>query len=432
MEEVVLQSSIEKDLLENEGEVSRTAVDVDGDNDANIEYHHNLLSIGEGTLHFILQFFVDDVHDLVRLSMINKALYVSVRNLTIAKERMEEVVPLSNADDLQHMAHWSRQGVVWDVDGIAANDKQLQDVEEDINEIFLSSLRIKTKNSDTAVWAVSRVYGLQWSMKNIYSFPYAVVDSLKSTKTLQSLSITGGNYNDLLLPAVFQNTSLRVFELWFGSFYSNHKEILEYAKHSMLERIDLFKNASTDDRMGIIVEALSHIKNLKSLRIWNRGMSEKSAGSLTTLISSTKSLRDLFLLRGKFDGEISLSLADAVALNQTLQTLRIWDCACGEKGASAFASALKRNNSIVEFRYSGNSSTSIGISSLTKALLNNETIRIFDLSNEEIDRIAIQGVCEVMRTNKTLCHFGIHSTNIGNEGCKSIVQACAKNHTSIS
>ena len=142
---------------------------------------------------------------------------------------------------------------------------------------------------------------------------------------------------------------------------------------NFIEHLDLSRNPIGDTGASPISEAASKAAMLKTLSLYECGITSKGAEDLSRTLAQNSSLKKLDIGWNNLGDEGISHLTEALKQNKHLKELWIGKCGMTDKGAASLASALSVNNSLKMLHIGGGKEalTEDGLSTITQPLANN-------------------------------------------------------------
>ena len=147
------------------------------------------------------------------------------------------------------------------------------------------------------------------------------------------------------------------------------------------------------------------------------------------LLQNDPKQRVLALTNKNIEDAEAQSLANALRINQTLQTLRLIDNQIGPRGAEALANTLRVNQTLQTLNLSHNQITEAGAQAFAIALAVNQTLRKLYLPCNHIGKSGIQALATALTVNHFLQTLVLDRNQIGDVGAQALATALEKNQS---
>ncbi|KAL3808416.1 hypothetical protein ACHAXA_001353 [Cyclostephanos tholiformis] len=134
----------------------------------------------------------------------------------------------------------------------------------------------------------------------------------------------------------------------------------------------------------------------------------------TNALATNESLKILNLYNNKIGVEGAKRLANAIANNKTLEQLNLEGAEIGDDGVKYLAETLKSNSSLEVLILRGNNIGDDGAASLATSLLFNTSIRVILLGQNRISDAGADKLAEVIEYNSVLDQIMLDSNNVSN------------------
>ncbi|KAL7480870.1 hypothetical protein ACHAW6_006537 [Cyclotella cf. meneghiniana] len=122
-------------------------------------------------------------------------------------------------------------------------------------------------------------------------------------------------------------------------------------------------------------------------------------------------------------------MAEALKINQALQTIDLGANLIGSEGARNLAEALKVNEILQRINLQRNLIGIAGARKLVEALKVNQTLQKIDLSKNLIGSEGAEKLVEALKGNQTLQEIDLRQNSAGNEGARKLAEALKVNQT---
>eukprot|EP01107_Rhizomastix_libera_P009912 TRINITY_DN2613_c0_g1_i1.p1 TRINITY_DN2613_c0_g1~~TRINITY_DN2613_c0_g1_i1.p1 ORF type:complete len:532 (+),score=155.34 TRINITY_DN2613_c0_g1_i1:117-1712(+) len=168
---------------------------------------------------------------------------------------------------------------------------------------------------------------------------------------------------------------------------------------------------------------------LKSLNIWNCGITFPGVQSLADAISKGASLIELDISSNQIgDNGISV-LCKSFTENPTLKYLNAENCELTVKGVESLSSAIKKGVELIELKISKNSIKDKGIAQLCNAFIENKSITALDVEGCCISESGIKSICDALRGGVNLVGIDLSSNYIQDSGISILCEGVTANHS---
>jgi hypothetical protein len=165
--------------------------------------------------------------------------------------------------------------------------------------------------------------------------------------------------------------------------------------------------------------------NLKNL-ITEQADAPCAGGALALLLRRHGRISGIDLSWIRIGSGGCVALAEAIALTNSLEWLKLDTTQVGDAGARALAKALTSNTSLSYLDLWGAEITSVGAIALADALPQNGTLGELELRANWIDDKAVGALIEAIRHTPTLRRLGLLESSISDEGIAQLSQAAAE------
>ncbi|XP_037116568.1 uncharacterized protein LOC119128357 isoform X2 [Syngnathus acus] len=192
-----------------------------------------------------------------------------------------------------------------------------------------------------------------------------------------------------------------------------------------LSHLDLGWNDLHDDGLEALAAGLAKPQcTLQVLGLMGCQLSKKSCEALASVLSSPGSLRELDLSGNKFHDNDGLeALAAGLAKPQcTLQVLRLRSCKLSKKSCEALASILSSSRTLRELDLSWNDLHDHGLEALAAGLAKPQcTLQVLRLVRCKIGTRGCVSLAKALRSNPShLQQLNLRGNNIGEEGKRAL------------
>ncbi|KAM9834904.1 uncharacterized protein ACBT44_014800 isoform 1-T1 [Syngnathus typhle] len=264
----------------------------------------------------------------------------------------------------------------------------------------------------------------------------ALASVLSSPGSLRELNL---NINDLWddgLEALAAGLAkpqctLRVLELQNCKLSKKSCEALVSVLSSpgSLRELDLGCNDLHDDGLEALAAGLAKPQcTLQVLRIWNCQLSKKSCEALASVLSLSRSLRELDLSGNDLHDHGLEALAAGLAKPQcTLQVLRLQDCKLSKKSCEALASVLSSPGSLRELDLGCNDLHDHGLEALAAGLAKPQcTLQVLRLQLCKLSKKSCEALASVLSSSRTLSHLDLYGNDLCDDGLEALAAGLAE------
>ena len=235
-----------------------------------------------------------------------------------------------------------------------------------------------------------------------------IVDALKGITTLKKLSLgNNGNRSKELAPAI-------------ASIVTRNK---------LMERLSLNNSGLNDDGVIKIAESLCNRSKLRWISFQNNNITKKSAGMLSSVISNSKELKNLYLGNNQLQVG-AIKLATALKTISSLKILDLQNDNILEEAADELAATIRANSSLEELWLGDNH---LGSSTLmiVNALKEITTLKKLSLGNNgNRSKELAPAIASVVTRNKLLETISLNNSGLNDNGVIKIAESLC-NHTKL-
>ena len=236
-----------------------------------------------------------------------------------------------------------------------------------------------------------------------------IVDALKEITTLKELSLgNNGNKSKELAPAIASVVTRNI----------------------LMEILSLSDSGLNDDGVIEIAESLcKHTTKLKVINLHKNNITEKSAESLSSIISSNTGLEELYL----GNNQLQLGAAQVATALKTISSLKVLNLSNNnipEQAADELSAAIRANNSLEKLWLNGNylgSSTVVIINALKEI----STLKELNLSDNENRNVELGSALTcVLSSNKLMEILSLSNSGLNDDGVTKIAKSLCE-HTKL-
>ena len=173
--------------------------------------------------------------------------------------------------------------------------------------------------------------------------------------------------------------------------------------------------------------SVSPLSSLKVLDLGNTGLHLEHCKVLKTLLGSTRTLRDLFVVDNQLSPECLDYIIDGVSENDTLFCLEMRDSRFSAENAKRLASVLESNSILIHVGLSCCDISPEGACSLANALRSNDSLLKLYLDRNPIGPEGAKAFAAMLYDNTSLRKLDVCDDSIGEEGAKNLANALEYN-----
>ncbi|KAM9834945.1 NACHT, LRR and PYD domains-containing protein 3-like isoform 2-T3 [Syngnathus typhle] len=266
----------------------------------------------------------------------------------------------------------------------------------------------------------------------------ALASVLSSSRTLRELDLSWNDLHDHGLEALAAGLAkpqctLQDLRLQRCNLSKKSCEALASVLSSSrtLSHLNLSNNDLCDDGLEALVAGLAALVaglakpqcTLEVLRLQRCQLSKKSCEALASVLSSSRTLRELDLSWNDLHDHGLEALAAGLAKPQcTLQVLKLWNCKLSKKSCEALASVLSSPGSLRHLDLNGNDLHDDGLEALAAGLAKPQcTLRVLKLQNCGIGRRGCVSLAKALWSNPShLQQLNLLGNHIGEEGKRAL------------
>ncbi|XP_067016908.1 protein NLRC3-like isoform X1 [Acropora muricata] len=195
--------------------------------------------------------------------------------------------------------------------------------------------------------------------------------------------------------------------------------------------VPMFEQTLSPEDINLLTEALTVNTSLSSLKLFNGPIGDEGANSLAQALEVNTSLSCLRLSSTSIGTRGANSLAQALRVNTSLSSLDLNSNSIRDEGANSLAQALSVNTSLSSLDLHYNCIYDKGANSLAQALSVNTSLSSLDLRYNCIYDKGADSLAQALEVYTSLSCLRLSSTSIGTRGANSLAQALRVN-TSLS
>lgn len=170
-------------------------------------------------------------------------------------------------------------------------------------------------------------------------------------------------------------------------------------------------NSIRDDGGRALAEALAMNRSLQWLKLAHTDIGPEGASALAEALKTNDTLKDLHLYNNDIGDDGACALAEVLKANNTsLLKLDLRTCGIGNTGACALGGALETNTSLVALFMMGNGVGDNGACALAGALETNRSLRSLGLSYNVVGLRGARALARMLHTNTLVSDLGYHVT----------------------
>ncbi|XP_062280867.1 NACHT, LRR and PYD domains-containing protein 14-like [Scomber scombrus] len=223
-----------------------------------------------------------------------------------------------------------------------------------------------------------------------------------------------------LIPAVRNCRKARLYDCGLSE---THCEVLASALKSNphLTDLDLSKNKLSDTSVKRLSAGLESPNcRLKTLRLYNCGLSESHCEVLASALKSNPHLTDLDLSHNKLsDSSVKRLSAGLESPNCRLKTLRLYNCGLSETHCEVLASALKSNPHLTHLDLSINKLSVSSVKRLSAGLESpNCRLKTLRLYNCGLSESHCEVLASALKSNPHLTELDLSDNNLSDSSIK--------------
>nr|XP_049616948.1 NACHT, LRR and PYD domains-containing protein 12 isoform X33 [Syngnathus scovelli] len=264
----------------------------------------------------------------------------------------------------------------------------------------------------------------------------ALASVLSSSRTLRKLDLSDNYLGDDGLEALAAGLAnpqctLQVLNLMTGDLRKKSCEALASVLSSSrtLRELDLSDNDLGDDGLEALAAGLAKPQcTLQVLKLNSCKLSKKSCEALASVLSSSRTLRELDLSWNDLGDDGLEALAAGLAKPQcTLQVLRLWDCNLSEKSGEALASVLSSSRTLRELDPSRNDLGDDGLEALAAGLAKPQcTLQVLRLDECKLSKKSCDALASVLSSSCSLRKLDLSNNDLGDDGLEALAAGLAK------
>ncbi|CAF24065.1 DUF294 nucleotidyltransferase-like domain-containing protein [Candidatus Protochlamydia amoebophila] len=182
-----------------------------------------------------------------------------------------------------------------------------------------------------------------------------------------------------------------------------------------------------DKEAEIIANALALNTALRSLRLQNNQISDRGAEAFARALASNATLKALWLDNNQISNEGAEAIAQALASNTALRELYLGNNQISDKGTEAIAQALASNTTLETLWLDNNQISFKGVKALVQSLAFNTTLKVIHLNSNKISDEGAEAIAQALASNTTLKILDLGNNQISDKGGKEIGKALAFN-----
>ena len=171
-------------------------------------------------------------------------------------------------------------------------------------------------------------------------------------------------------------------------------------KKSTVKTLILNFNKIMDEGVMAVSKVIGNENSvLEEVRLYSCGMTGVGAMELAGALATNKTVRSVILSQNKITSGVP-KIADALAVNSSLQSLAMYACHIDCDGAKALASALE-NSALKELDISSNENMGLeGLAHIANALKKNKLLEVLDIGHNGITDEIVQMFAVALQENK--------------------------------
>nr|XP_049616912.1 NACHT, LRR and PYD domains-containing protein 12 isoform X4 [Syngnathus scovelli] len=259
---------------------------------------------------------------------------------------------------------------------------------------------------------------------------------LSLSRTLRQLDLSRNNLGDDGLEALAAGLAkpqctLQVLRLSHGKLSKKSCNALASVLSSCcsLRKLDLSWNDLGDDGLEALAAGLAKPQcTLQVLELENCNLSEKSGEALASVLSSSRTLRELDLSHNDLGDDGLEALAAGLAKPQcTLQVLKLLRCDLSKKSCEALASVLSSSRTLRELDLSNNDLGDDGLEALAAGLAKSQcTLQVLKLMSCDLSKKSCEALASVLSSSRTLRELDLSHNDLGDDGLEALAAGLAK------
>uniref|UniRef100_A0A7S1J7W3 F-box domain-containing protein n=1 Tax=Eutreptiella gymnastica TaxID=73025 RepID=A0A7S1J7W3_9EUGL len=201
---------------------------------------------------------------------------------------------------------------------------------------------------------------------------------------------------------------------------------------STIQRLQL-----VDNRLGIsgikeIAEGIRVNNSMEDLNLGHCGIADRGARAVGAALEENSRLRGLNLAGNQITDDGVVALARGLISNSGLNALDLTGNHLTCLAAEVVAEALQVNGHLKALAMNGTGDIQDpGCIALAQALTVNNSLQSLSVAHNPFTCKAITALADTLLTNKSLTHLNISSTSTRDEGATSLAMALAENHALV-
>ncbi|KAM9834918.1 NACHT, LRR and PYD domains-containing protein 3-like isoform 2-T2 [Syngnathus typhle] len=196
-----------------------------------------------------------------------------------------------------------------------------------------------------------------------------------------------------------------------------------------LRELVLNENDLHDDGLEALAAGLAKPQcTLQVLKLWNCKLSKKSCEALASVLSSSHTLRELNLGYNDLHDHGLEALAAGLAKPEcTLQVLGLFCCKLSKKSCEALASVLSSPGNLRLLNLSFNELRDDGLEALAAGLAKPEcTLQVLGLEKCWLSKKSCEALASVLSSSRTLSHLVLNENDLHDDGLEALAAGLAK------
>ena len=195
------------------------------------------------------------------------------------------------------------------------------------------------------------------------------------------------------------------------------------ANNTSLEGLCLGGN-NLQSSVGVILQALKGVSNVKVLDLDDNNMSEEVASDLADVIKNNVQLEELHLFNNKLQSSCTVIL-QALKRNSNLKKLNLSDNNMTGKVVYDLADVIANNTSL-EWLYLGGNNLQSSAGVILQALKGDSNVKVLDLNDNNMSEEVASDLADVIKNNAQLEELRLFNNKL-QSSCTVILQALKRN-----
>ncbi|XP_025225524.1 NLR family CARD domain-containing protein 3 [Theropithecus gelada] len=200
-------------------------------------------------------------------------------------------------------------------------------------------------------------------------------------------------------------------------------------KDCRIQKIRLSSNSIGDGGSKALAEALKVNQGLESLDLQSNSISDAGVAALMGALCTNQTLLSLSLRENSISPEGGQAIAHALCTNSTLKNLDLTANLLHDQGAQAIAVAVRENHTLTSLHLQWNFIQAGAAQALGQALQLNRSLTSLDLQENAIGDDGACAVAHALKVNTALTALYLQVASIGAPGAQVLGEALAVNRT---